>query len=188
MMLPKESATFSSCRFNCFMAFLIPNSRYHFPHVATHHRNDTPYEYTTKPSHNLSGRKGSCESDIEELLSRAAQIDNIVVYYLRAVIEDRRYPELAFRVCRGIMKLEKKYGQERLVSGCAASMDARLYSVSDMVDILESGADADYLPGADTDGNERLTPDHRNIRGKEYFAASIKQSTNNNNEQNGNKR
>ncbi len=28
MMLPKESATFSSCRFNCFMAFLIPNSRY----------------------------------------------------------------------------------------------------------------------------------------------------------------
>ena len=29
MMLPKESATFSSCRFNCFMAFLIPNSRYY---------------------------------------------------------------------------------------------------------------------------------------------------------------
>ena len=28
MMLPKESATFSSCRFNFFMVFLIPNSRY----------------------------------------------------------------------------------------------------------------------------------------------------------------
>lgn len=162
---------------------------YHgFTHVATHHRNDTPYEYTTKPSHNLPGRKGSCESDIEDLLSRAAQIDNIVLHYLRAVIEDRRYPELAFRACRGIMKLEKKYGQERLVSGCAAAMDARLYSVSGMMDILESGADADYLPGADADGNGRPTPAHRNIRGKEYFAASIKQSANNNNEQNGNKR
>ena len=103
----------------------------------------------------------------------------------RAVIEDRRYPELAFRVCRGIMKLEKKYGQERLVSGCAAAMDARLYSVSGMVDILESGADADYLPGADADGNDRQTPSHRNIRGKEYFAASIKLSANNN-EQHGN--
>ena len=73
------------------------------------------------------------------------------------------------------------------MAACAAAMDARLYSVSDMVDILESGADADYLPGADADSKERLTPDHRNIRGKEYFAASIKQSTNNN-EQNGNKR
>ena len=28
MILPKESATFSSCRFNFFIAFLIPNSRY----------------------------------------------------------------------------------------------------------------------------------------------------------------
>ena len=27
MMLPKESAAFSSCRFNFFMVFLIPNSR-----------------------------------------------------------------------------------------------------------------------------------------------------------------
>ena len=67
-------------------------------------------------------------------------------------------------------------------------MDARLYSVSGMMDILESGADADYLPGADVDGNGRPTPAHRNIRGKEYFAASIKQSANNNNEQNGNTR
>ena len=30
-----------------------------FTHVTTHHRNDTPYEYTTKPSHNLPGRKGA---------------------------------------------------------------------------------------------------------------------------------
>lgn len=152
-----------------------------FTHVATHHRNDTPYEYTTKPSHNLPGRKGSCESDLQELLSRAAVIDNIVVHYLRAVIEDKRYPELAFRACRGIMNLEKKYGQERLVSGCAAAMDARRYGISDMVDILESGADADYLPGADADDERPQRPAHRNIRDKEYFAASIKQSTQNDN-------
>lgn len=152
-----------------------------FTHVATHHRNDTPYEYTTKPSHNLPGRKGSCESDLQELLSRAAVIDNIVVHYLRAVIEDKRYPELAFRTCRGIMNLEKKYGQERLVSGCAAAMDARRYSISDMVDILDSGADADYLPGAEADDREPRRPAHRNIRGKEYFAASIRQSTQNDN-------
>ena len=37
-----------------------------FTHVTTHHRNDTPYEYTTKPSHNLPGRKGSYESDLQE--------------------------------------------------------------------------------------------------------------------------
>ncbi len=157
-----------------------------FTHVATHHRDDTPYEYTRRPSHNLPGRKGTCESDIEELLSRAAQIDNIVVHYLRAVIEDKRYPELAFRACRGIINLEKKYGQERLVSGCAAATDAHRYNISDVVDILETGADADYLPGADTDNENRRTPLHRNIRGKEYYAACIRESLSPKKEQNGN--
>ncbi len=50
-----------------------------------------------------------------------------------------------------------------------------------MVDILESGADADYLPGAEADDREPHRPAHRNIRGKEYFAASIRQSTQNDN-------
>lgn len=31
MILPKESATFSSCRFNFFRLSLIPNSRYWAP-------------------------------------------------------------------------------------------------------------------------------------------------------------
>ena len=156
-----------------------------FIHVATHHRDDTPYGYTRKPSHNLPGRKGTCESDIDQLLERAAQIDNIVVHYLRAVIAEKRYPELAFRACRGIMNLEKKYGQERLVSGCAAATDAHRYNISDVVDILETGADADYMPGADVDSEPRRTPLHRNIRGKEYYAACIRESSTKN-KQNGN--
>lgn len=151
-----------------------------FTHVATHHRDDTPYAYTRKDAHNLPGRKGSYESDIEELLGRAAQIDNIVVHYLNAVISDKRYPELAFRACRGIMNLEMKYGQDRLVSGCAAAMDAHRFNISDMIDILDSGADADYLPGSDSSDEANLiTPTHRNIRGKDYYAdnnQSIQQS------------
>ena len=64
-----------------------------------------------------AGTQGSCESDLQELLSRAAVIDNIVVHYLRAVIEDKRYPELAFRACRGIMNLEKSTGRNALYPG-----------------------------------------------------------------------
>lgn len=51
-------------------------------HVATHHRDDTPYGYTQKPSHNLPGRHGSYEKDIDEIFERAASIDNIVLVYL----------------------------------------------------------------------------------------------------------
>ena len=62
------------------------------------------------------------------------------------------------------------------MSGCAAAMDARRYSISDVVDILESGADADYLTGTEADDRGQQAPVPRNIRGKEYFASGIKQS------------
>ncbi len=159
-----------------------------FTHITTHHRDDRPYEYSRKASHNLPGRKGSYEDDIDGLLERAAQIDNIVVHYLHAVIEEKRYPELSFRACRGIMSLEKKYGQDRLVSGCAAAMDAHRYTVADLIEILETGADADYLPGSDKDEEARVTPTHRNIRGKDYYASNATQSTLNSSNQNGNNR
>lgn len=148
---------------------------YHgFTHVTTHHRDDTPYEYTRKPSHNLPGRKGTSESDIDELLAQAAEIDNIVVHYLRSVVESKTYPLLACRACRAILKLEKKYGQDRLVSGCAAAMDAHRFNPSDVVYILETGADAPYMPGADSDDTPPPIPSHRNIRGKEYYTRKSK--------------
>lgn len=151
-----------------------------FTHIATHRRDDTPYEYTVKASHNLPGRHGSYEEDIESLLERAALIDNAVVMYLRAVIEDKRYPVLAFRACRGIMNLEKKYGQQRLVSGCMAAMDAHRFNISEITEILETGADADYLPGSEASDAPQTTPAHSNIRGAGYYFNNSNSKENNN--------
>ncbi len=43
-----------------------------------------------------------------------------------------------------------------------------------MVDILDSGADADYLPGAEADDREPRRPAHRNIRGKRILCRQHK--------------
>lgn len=53
--------------------------------VASHHRDDTPYTYTQKEVHTLPGHHGTYEKDLEELYDRAAQIDNIVLLYLKEV-------------------------------------------------------------------------------------------------------
>lgn len=79
-------------------------------HVTTHHRDDTPYGYTQKASHNLPGRHGSYEKDLGEIFQRAASIDNIVLVYLKEVTAHKRYLPIAFRSCRGILSLEEKYG------------------------------------------------------------------------------
>ena len=142
-------------------------------HVATHHRDDTPYGYTQKSSHNLPGRHGSYEKDLGEIFQRAASIDNIVLAYLKEVAAHKRYLPIAFRSCRGILSLEGKFGLERLVAACACASQARLYGYQDVLGILEKGDDAAFLPSAEdcgTDAGEPKLPRHKNIRGREYFS------------------
>ena len=77
--------------------------------VATHDRCDIPYTYSWKKEHNLPGHYGPYDKDLEELFRCASEIDNIVLNYLREVEHVMQYPPKAFRSCRGILALEKKY-------------------------------------------------------------------------------
>lgn len=149
--------------------------------VTTHHRDDTPYAYTRKEAHNLPGRHGSYEKDLDEVFERAAQIDNIVLLYLKDVASQQKYMPQAFRSCRGILSLEKTFGLDRLVAACACASLMRVYGYQDVIAILNRGDDADFLPQADEDtmGNPSL-PHHKNIRGREYFTKSITKTNKNN--------
>ena len=141
--------------------------------VATHDRCDIPYAYSWKKEHNLPGHYGPYDKDLEELFRRASEIDNIVLNYLREVERAMQYPPKAFRSCRGILTLEKKYGRDRLVAACACADQKLQYGYQALREVLELGEDADFLP--DEDG--KVQPDmtspapltHKNIRGREYY-------------------
>ena len=98
---------------------------------------------------------------------------NIVLNYLREVERAMQYPPKAFRSCRGILTLEKKYGRDRLVAACACADQKLQYGYQALREVLELGEDADFLP--DEDG--KVQPDmtspvpltHQNIRGREYY-------------------
>ncbi len=151
--------------------------------VTTHHRNDTPYGYTRKEVHNLPGRHGSYEKNLDEVFERATQIDNIVLLYLRDVASQKKYPPQAFRSCRGILSLEKTFGLDRLVAACACASQMRVYGYQDIIGILNRGDDSEFLPQADNETiNNSSLPHHKNIRGREYFSKSkIKLNRNNGN-------
>ncbi len=160
--------------------------------VTTHHRDDTPYEYTQKPSHNLPGRQGSYEKDINEVFMRAGKIDNIILNYFKEVQQDKKYPPIVFKSCRGILSLEKKFGQERLIAACTCASMMRRYGYNDVLEILEKGDDAHFMQDKESsiDGEDiPIMAKHKNIRGKEYYSKN--HNTNNlkseNYEHNGNK-
>ena len=156
--------------------------------VTVHQRDDTPYAYTQKEAHNLPGRHGSYEKDLEEIYERAGAIDNILLGYLKEVTEQKKYLPQAFRTCRGIMSLEGKYGLARLVAACACASEGRLYGYNEVREILERGDDVDFMPSDDDSPKTAtgyLPQTHRNIRGREYYS---NQSLNNKKDNdNGNK-
>lgn len=150
--------------------------------ITSHHRDDTPYMYTQKDAHNLPGHHGTYEKDMDELYERAAQIDNIVLLYLKDVARECKYPPVAYRVCRGIMSLEKRYGLDRLVAACACATQLRVYGYREVMQILHRGDDADFLPEAEQNADEQrpTLPQHKNIRGAAYFATDKKSNNNGN--------
>ena len=91
--------------------------------AVTHDRYDIPYAYSWKKEYNLPGHHEPYDKDLEELFRRVAEIDNIVVDYLREVNRVIQYPLKAFRSCRTILMLEKKYSRDCLVAACALSHD-----------------------------------------------------------------
>lgn len=141
--------------------------------VATHDRCDIPYTYSWKKEHNLPGHYGPYDKDLEELFQRASEIDNIVLNYLREVERVMQYPPKAFRSCRGIMTLEKKYGRDRLVAACACADQKLQYGYQALREVLELGEDVDFLPDEDGKVQSNVTSQisltHKNIRGREYY-------------------
>ena len=142
--------------------------------VTTHLRDDTPYGYTQKEVHQLPGRQGSYEQDLDEVYAHASDIDNIVLNYLKEVASQKKYLPQAFRSCRGILSLERRFGQDRLVAACACATEARRYGYNEVLDILNRGDDAAYLEkGDDIEKEDSRSPvRHKNIRGKDYYGKS----------------
>lgn len=141
--------------------------------IATHRRDDTPYAYSQKKSHNLPCRHGGYEQDMDQIYERARAIDNTLLLYLQKVAAEKVYPAVAFRSCRGILALENKYGLERLETACHMADVVNSYSYNHIADILRTGQDLSFVSYTDTE-QPTVPKAHKNLRGRDYFITTLK--------------
>ena len=107
--------------------------------------------------------------DPQDMLKEAANLHPDIETYLENVIVEKKYPEQAYKSCRGILALASKVGVERLLKACRWASSAGMYNYLAVENILKNKHDE--LPGEEWDlkVEERETPDHENVRGKEYY-------------------
>ena len=134
--------------------------------VAVHLRGTGRGRHTTVPDHMPSAHRRHAEWTIERIQRTAARIGPSTARLLSIILESRPHPEQGYRVCLGILRLARQYGEPRLEAACDRGLDIGARSYGSIQSILKHGLDR--RPPQPVRQGE-LLPDHPNIRGSRYY-------------------
>lgn len=135
--------------------------------IAQHKRDRRPNEYSTIPEHRSAEHRYVAEWSSERFLRWAGTIGSDVALVIGNVLESRKYPEQAFRVCMGILSLGKRYDPERLNKACRRAHSFGIYSYTRIESMLKKGLEEEVQ--SEFDWGKPQIPLHENIRGSEYY-------------------
>jgi hypothetical protein len=85
---------------------------------------------------------------------------------VRKLLEGRRHPEQGYRSSLGLLRLESRYGKERVEAACRRALGFGLCSYKGVKNILETGLDK--LPPEEP--ILTVAKAHMNIRGTKYYS------------------
>lgn len=123
-------------------------------------RNVTLLEHRPK-SHQEYG-----EWSPERILSWAAKVGPATAQLADTIMGRHQHPEQGFRSCQGILRLEKKFGKERLEAACQRALAIRGHSFKSVKSILDSNLENRPLPEA----TQQLALVHSNLRDPSEFS------------------
>ena len=138
---------------------------YNNTRIASHVRDISPGQYSTKKEHMPSHHRFYAEWSPGRFLNWAGQQGEYVEQIIGEILKQRQHPEQAFRSCLGVLSLHKKYGLERINLACKRAAHYGQYSYKSIVNILDRGLDKIN----EKPPEQNSLPLHENIRGNEYF-------------------
>ena len=134
--------------------------------VASHVRAHRP-GFTTDPAHMPDAHRRHGEWTPSRIVSFAEKTGPATAKLVAEVMARRRHPEQGFRSCLGIVRLDDRYGRERLEKAATRALALCSYSYRSVESILKNGLDQQELPAEEAD--QRSLPPHDNVRGADYY-------------------
>jgi len=133
---------------------------YNFQRIAKHPRNFRPGVYTTTSDHMPSSHQAYNDWNPTYFEQRASAIGSAAQQYIRQLIAQYTYPELAYKQAQGILSFVKSYGVTRVENACKRALSYHRASYQTIHNILKNGLDT-------LEQEEQLTfciPHHENLR------------------------
>lgn len=136
--------------------------------IASHIRNYKKYKYTTLTEHMPSAHRAHAEWGPERMKRWAKKIGAQTEKFINAMITSRAFPEQAYRGCLGVLRLGKRFGEDRLEKACEIALSVGANRFKQIESILKN--QLDKLPHSDEPNDSgSSTPNHENIRGATYY-------------------
>ena len=132
--------------------------------IAQHRRDRKPNDYTTLPEHMPDRHRAYAEWSPERLQGWAKSIGSEVALVIRNILESRKHPEQAYKVCMGVLSLAKKHGDDRLNRACKRANEFGTSSLKAIESMIKLDLEEESQPQLFS-----LMPDHENIRGSKYY-------------------
>jgi transposase len=133
--------------------------------IVSHARSYLPGRHTTLTAHMPESHKRYLEWTPSRIIAWAEKSGPSTGEMVKEIMERRPHPEQGFRSCLGIIRLRKRYGQERLEAACARALCVKVYSYKSIESILKNNLDGAELPPAVLS----VPIAHKNIRGNAYY-------------------
>jgi transposase len=130
------------------------------------HRRSHERGFTTVPAHMPEAHRRHAEWTPGRIVAWAERTGPATADLVAAIMASRPHPEQGFRSCLGIMRLGRRYGDERLEAAAARALAVRGLSYRSVESILKAGLDGLPLPGAEP---ATTTIRHANLRGGRYY-------------------
>jgi len=135
--------------------------------VATHLRSSVRGAHTTLSEHRPKHHQQYLEWSPARIVHWAQTIGPSTATTVQKILGSRTYPEQGFRACLGILRLGKRYSQQRLEAACTRAVTFQACSFKSVRSILETGLDRQPLELEGSSPPHHLV--HANVRGADYY-------------------
>ena len=134
--------------------------------VASHPRSYERYRATTTASHMPASHRAHLEWTPSRLINWGEQAGPSTGRLVDEILASKPHPEQGYRSALGVMRLSRRYGNERLEAACTRALAIASPSYRSVDSILRNGLDRAALPAP---GARRPHVTHANVRGPGYY-------------------
>ena len=134
--------------------------------AASHLRSRERNKSVCQNEHRPKSHQAHLDWPPSRMIQWAGKVGPNTAQLVHRMLESKPHPEMGYRACLGIIRLAAKYSPERVERAAERAVLTGAVSFKSVKSMLQTGLDRKPAEPAPP---PRVSPDHENLRGPEYF-------------------